>query len=92
MTGRQRVTLFAAALVVAAMLLFPPFRYSFGVRDGRETNIGYAFILTPPVLEMPARQYPVVANVHWPLLLTQWAGVVLVAGMLVLAFRRGEPR
>lgn len=88
MNARQRSNLIVAAILVAAMLLFPPFRYYFGVtHDGRETNIGYSFILTPPVLD-PSRDpqdYPVVANVNWPLLLTQWIGVVLISGLLCLA-------
>lgn len=87
MNARQRGILSAAAALVAVMLLFPPFRFYLGVDLGRETNIGYAFILSPPILEASkgAGDYPVVSNVHWPLLLTQWFGVVLVAGMLWLA-------
>lgn len=88
MNTMQRGILSFAAMVVAIMLLFPPFRFYLGVEgSGRETNIGYSFILKPPVLESPLREgeYPVVSNVNWPLLLTQWAGVMLVAGLLCLA-------
>lgn len=94
MNAKQRSILVVAAILVAAMLLFPPFRYYFGVtHDGRESNIGYSFILSPPVLD-PSRSpqdYPVVANVSWPLLLTQWVGVVLIAGLLCLASKDKEP-
>lgn len=88
MNAKQRSILVVAAILVAAMLLFPPFRYYLGMtHDGRETNIGYSFILSPPILEQSRspQDHPVVANVNWPLLLAQWIGVVLIAGLLCLA-------
>lgn len=88
MNSIQRSILVSAAILVAVMLLFPPFRFYLGIdHDGRETNIGYSFILAPPVLDprLGPGDYPVVSNVHWPLLVTQWIGVMLIAGLLWFA-------
>ena len=80
--------LIAAVAIIAVMLLFPPFYFFVGVEEpGRQTNFGYSFMLHPPILvqSRSADDHAVIANVNWPLLITQWLGVLLMAAMSWLA-------
>ncbi len=87
MNSRQRGILIAASAAIAVMLMFPPYYFYLGIDVPRETNIGYSFVFNPPVLRPSNGIYDpaVVANVHWALLLTEWVGVLLVAGLLWFA-------
>jgi hypothetical protein len=48
MNIRQKSVLILVALVLALMLLFPPFHFKGGF--GATRNLGYSFILSPPEL------------------------------------------
>lgn len=78
MNRHQRRILFAAAAIIVAMLIYPPFREH--GRGGVIENCGYGFLLSQP-------QYCSHATVDTSLLLVQFIAVVLVAGILCLALR-----
>ncbi|MDP2822725.1 MAG: hypothetical protein Q8O52_08610 [Sulfuritalea sp.] len=87
MNSKQRRILVVTATIIAITLLFPPYYFFLGIDVPRETNLGYSFVFSPPVLSVSrgASDPAVVANVHWALLLIQWVGVILIAGLLWLA-------
>jgi hypothetical protein len=82
MNEHQRWILFAAAAVVVAMLLFPPFR-SQGI-NGLVMSAGYGFLFDPPRHPWSNNYY---ASIDLGTLLVQWVAVFLVAGILWFAFR-----
>lgn len=79
MNAIQRRILFAAALAVLAMSVFPPFH---DVLNGTEAHLGYFPIFSPPRAN-EGIFYPVNAG----LLMVQWLGVLIVAGLLCLLSR-----
>lgn len=76
MNSRQRTALLICAVVIAAMLLYPPFHHSTAAH-----NFGYSWIFSPP--------HPV-ATVNVPLLVAQWVGVAIV-GVIAYFLLAGEP-
>jgi len=82
MNSTQKKIVIGAALVAALMLIYPPFHfYKTGLGD---VNLGYALIFEPPNL---ASRSNWVGIVNTDTLLTQWAGLILIAGALFFAFR-----
>ncbi len=71
----QRLTLYIAAILSVAMLVFPPFHLVF---DGFVQNLGHSFVFNPPRPD---------ATVDTGMLLTQWVTVVLVARIVWLLVR-----
>lgn len=65
----QNYVLFACAVVIALMLLFPPRYYG-----------GYGFLFDPRRASW----------VNTGMLLTQWVGVAIIGGILLLALRDKE--
>jgi uncharacterized paraquat-inducible protein A len=81
MTGinsRQRLILMALAVVLTAMLLFPPFESL--VLHGIRLNAGYGFILSPPVYKMYSTECRSAVNVK--LLCVQLFVAVAVGAVL----------
>lgn len=66
MNLNQKILLIAVSVVVAGMLIFPPFNGRTGY--GGIYNLGYSLILTPPIG----------GTVDVALLMTQWVGVLIV--------------
>lgn len=79
MRKKYRATLFIAAAVIAAMMLFPPF-VAHGP-DGRKFNFGYAFVLAYP--DGDAR-VPVVNTAQ---LIAQIVGVCSIAALVAGALK-----
>lgn len=73
MNKSQRIILVSAALIILLMLAYPPFCIAY---DNHISDTIYSWLWLPPDSEYV---------VSTSLLLTQWAGVVLIAGILVLA-------
>jgi hypothetical protein len=80
MNKKQQTILFIAAAFIFLMLLFSPFHFRAG--NGMETNMGYGFVFKPPSFSSSA-----VGTINIGTLLVQWAAVILIAGMLVIATR-----
>jgi len=78
MSNPQRLILIVAALVVAMMLLYPPFQ--FVVSNGAAIGAGYNWILSPP----RRGSYGPPATVDVAMLLVQWLGAVTIAGLAYL--------
>ncbi len=76
---KQRYVLYACAVVIALMPLFPPF-HEIGA-GGRVFSGGYGYLFVPP------NDY---ATVNIGTLLMQWAGVLIIGGILMLALRDKE--
>lgn len=77
----MRKTLFiSVASVVLLMMLYPPFHFHAG--DGIVLNLGYGFILDPPIYRNSEAQ----GTVDSILLITQWISVVLISMALWLVF------
>lgn len=73
MNKNQRKVLIAIIIIVAAMMLFPPF-YIRGV-NGVVINLGYSFLFKPPIISNS------LGSVDTGMLLTQWIGVLIVGGV-----------
>ena len=65
------------AIAMTLMLLFPPFRFI--LPNGSEINLGYSFILSPPLRGSAP------GSINLPLLITQ-AGFVLVITVFALGW------
>ncbi len=63
----------ALCFLILLTLLFPPFEF---LRPGGTANAGYSFIMLPP-----KGQWDVAASVDVEMLLTQWIGILLLAGI-----------
>lgn len=77
MNASQRHILVAAAVIVVAMLLFPPFHDV--AANGAEAHVGYFPLFAPPGWDN-GLHYPV----NLGLLGMQWIGALVVAGLLWL--------
>jgi hypothetical protein len=87
-----RIILIAGAVVITAMLLFPPWRYvvAVGTRTS-EAPAGYGFITRPPDPEGMPDTYvgrAISVKMDDQRLIAQMIGVVIVCGLLVLAVRK----
>jgi len=71
---KQKKVLITIAVVVMAMLIYPPYIEQLGGATSTATTSGYAFIF-----ELPFR-----ATIHAPTLLIQWVGVLIVGGIAFL--------
>lgn len=78
MNKKQQKILFVSAITIVLMLFFPPFHYQFP--NGAVLNLGYGFLLSPPRLVDGAP-----GTVNAVMLVVQWMGVLLVAGLLCYA-------
>ncbi len=76
----QNIILTTVLSVIVLMFLFPPF--SRHTRKGVIINEGYRFVFDPP------NHY---SQVNYQLLLTQWIGVGLIAGVLYLLSKKKKP-
>jgi hypothetical protein len=74
--SRRLICMWTAGLV-ALMTLFPPFHVK--LPNGAVVASGYGFLLWPPKLDS---SYTVIATVNATQLGLQWAGCLLVAGIL----------
>jgi hypothetical protein len=78
MNDKQKVSLVIVIVVVAVMLLFPPFNFT--SMNGIIFNLGYGFIFDPPTLENPSGS-PLTGAVDIGVLITQWIGVLVIGGI-----------
>ena len=77
MNKNQRLVLIGVSVLVAIMIIFPPFQ-SMVVRG---MHLGYSFILDPP------GGY---SSVNVPLLVVQIFGVIIIGGILFLVEKDGK--
>lgn len=73
MNKNQQRILIGIVIIVAAMLVYPPFKVT--AHNGAIFNMGYDWILAPP-----KRGY-IVATVNASMLMIQWIGVLIVGGI-----------
>jgi hypothetical protein len=73
MNRRQKSVLLAAIIVIALMLLFPPFQ--FRASNGAIANLGYGFLFDPPITAYAS------GSVNQAMLITQWLAVLLAGGL-----------
>lgn len=78
MRPAKKTVLMLAAIAIGVTLLFPPFHFLRG--DGIVMNYGYSFIFFPP--NPTGDTY---ATVDAFLLLVQWLGILVVAGLFWLS-------
>jgi len=71
MNDKQKKVLIAVAVIVLAMLLYPPYIQQIGGANSIATTSGYAFIF-----ELPFR-----STIHIATLLIQWVGILIVGGI-----------
>ena len=74
MNNKQKLILKIVAVIVLAMILFPPFHLH--LQNGAIINLGYGFLFSPP------KKSDYMGSVDTGLLLVQWISVVLVFGVL----------
>jgi len=84
MNKNQRNILVIAALLIMLMMTFPPWqgtlpRMSIDHMTPIMGNLGYHFILTPPGMRSE------LSFINTTLLVVQWTGVILVAGLVYFA-------
>ena len=82
---KQRALLVITAIIVVAMLIFPPFIQELG--SGVKTNLGYSFFLNPPSFPK-TNTIKFVAYVNTSLLITQFIGAVLISISLFIALSK----
>ncbi len=83
MNKRQRATLIGVAVIILAMLAFPPFYAQ--LPTGAVGNMGYSFLWEPP-----NKNYSFTATVNTGMLFMQWLGILIVGGMLWLTLKSKE--
>lgn len=77
----QKKIIAIAALIIALMLIFPPYRiYGFGASSQAVLETGYSLIF-----ELPMR-----ASIDGVTLIVQWLGVCLVGGLIYKVFDGDE--
>lgn len=74
MNEKQKKVLITIAVVVLAMLIYPPYIQQIGGASSTATISGYAFIF----------ELPFWATIHVSTLLIQWVGVLIVGGIAFL--------
>lgn len=79
MTKFQRTILLVMAIMISAMFLYPPFTYTSD--RGTIISLGYSWIFEPPVVGLSAMG----SFINIPMLLIQWAAVIIVGGIVFLA-------
>ncbi|MHB1176390.1 MAG: hypothetical protein ACYCZJ_14815 [Sulfuriferula sp.] len=79
MNKKQKILLIAILVIVAVMLIFPPF--DIRLLNGAVPNMGYSLIVDPPEFRGLA------ATVDVGLLITQWVGVLIVGGIAFFLFK-----
>jgi hypothetical protein len=78
MNDNQRMVLIAVVGIVLLMLLFPPFQIRFAT--GVVRNLGYGFLLSPPVYS--SYSYPDTPGaVNIGMLVTQWVGIIIAGAV-----------
>lgn len=80
MNRNQKVILSVCSLIVFLMLIFPP--YNFIIPNRVTFNLGYGFIFQPPIY-----QNKYAGSINTGMLLTEWAGVSLIALFFVNIFK-----
>lgn len=78
MKPARKALLILTAIAIVATLLFPPFHFLRG--NGVALNFGYSFIFLPP--NPTGDTY---ATIDAFTLIVQWAGILLVAGLVWLS-------
>ena len=78
----QRLIVFSAIIAISTMFLFPPFEI-----PKLDVNPGYSFILSPPETDTDGNS---LSFVNIELLLTQWLGILLIAGLAYWLVRKRE--
>jgi hypothetical protein len=90
MNQKQRATLFYMAAIIGVMILFPPYV----VKNFRQVVIksGYGFLFNLPPYEYVSSATDAIgvipATVNAATLLMQIIGVLIVGGLICLAFRK----
>ncbi len=79
MNGKQRFVLILGAILVAAMVVYPPYQY---VIDNRVYGTGYG-----PIFDLPKLEGKLPARVNATTLGAQLFGVLAICGLLCLAFK-----
>ena len=85
MNKSQETVLLVTAVVIFLMLVIPPFHFESG---NYQQNMGYAFIFSPPYV---GSSYSVTATVDIGMLFAEWAGALLIGGILFVLLRDGVP-
>lgn len=75
---KQKVVLVVVSVVIAAMLVFPPFHLKGG---GYTRNMGYGFLLSPPAQGS--------GSVDTAMLTEQWLGVLVIGGIAFFILNDG---
>lgn len=83
MNAWQKLILIVVAACLIAMLLYPPFVAH--LPGGAIQGLGYSWLFDRPVPEYPYRH--LVGTVNFGLLLTQWAGALIVGAIAVVLLR-----
>lgn len=81
MNTKQRVVLFSTAVILALMLLFPPFYGN--MPDKFVENKGYHFILTPPEFTY----VEILTRIDFGVLFVQYLFIITIGGILCFAFK-----
>lgn len=85
MNEKQRIICFAAAALIVAALLFPPFQFNFP--NGVVRNLGYGFLFSPPpFVSSSGLKYP--GSVNIIMLFMEWVGILIVAAIAWLLARK----
>ena len=84
MNAKQKIILICSAVVIVFLSIFPPFLYVFP--DGMVINAGYSFFYKGPPAPLWVREL-VIGIINIPALLAEYLGVVIIAGLLTLAFK-----
>ena len=80
MNKKQKTVLIVVAVVVIAMLIFPPFQGK--LPTGAVQSFGYSLIFDAPTLEFyRGGRVELTGTVDIALLLTQWLGVLIVGAI-----------
>ncbi len=84
MNEKQQRILIGIVIIVAAMLVYPPFQVT--APNGAIFNMGYDWILAPP-----KRGY-IVATVNAPMLMIQWIGILIVGGIAFFLVKNSKQK
>jgi hypothetical protein len=79
MNKNQKIVISVCAIIIFLMLLFPPFYIQL---SGSIFNMGYGFILNPPLYSSS-----ISASVDIAMLLAQWIGTLLLTAIAFFYFK-----
>lgn len=92
MNKKQKTAILIGTLLILLMALFPPWETQPGGANGPSLQLGYEFILDPPIPgfineNIRFESLYIYSTINMSQLIMQWAGVVLVVIGLVLILK-----